>query len=301
MAGPIALLLAASVLHGYVVRHAMGETQFSAAPRNVVVLTNEGTEAMLALGLTPAGAVRSWGGQPFYPHIEKRMRGVAVVGDEEHVDLRAIAALHPDAILGNELRQRELYPALSGIAPTVFSKTLRGEWQRNFRLYAEALGRAKEAERVLTAWRRRVAGTRQRLGHRLALRVAVLRFMADRTRLYHEQTFSGSVLREVGFTRTRFRRSGESFEEITLDRLPELDGDVLFYFTYEEGDGRASRREGEWTKDPRWKALRAVRGGRAFKVDDGTWNTAGGIIAAERMLDDLVRLVGSGEPRKLRR
>jgi iron complex transport system substrate-binding protein len=44
-----------------------------------------------------------------------------------------------------------------------------------------------------------------------------------------------------------------------------------------------------------------VRDGRAFAVNDGIWNTAGGILAAERMLDDLVRLVGGGEPGKLRR
>jgi iron complex transport system substrate-binding protein len=267
-----------------------------AQPRRVVVLTNEGTEAVLALGLTPVGAVRSWGGRPFYPHIEKAMRGVTVVGDEDHVDPAAVAALHPDLILGNELRQRAVHASLSAIAPTVFSETLRGQWQRNFRLYAEALGRARRGEEVLAAWRRRVAATRRRLGDRLNQRVAVVRFMADRTRVYHEESFSGSILREVGFARAPFRRSSESFEDIALDRLPELDADVLFYFTYEEGDGRATRREEEWTSDARWMGLRAVRAGRAFEVDDGIWNTAGGILAAERVLDDLVRLFSRRPP-----
>jgi iron complex transport system substrate-binding protein len=267
-----------------------------AQPRRVVVLTNEGTEAVLALGLTPVGAVRSWGGRRFYPHIAKAMRGVRVVGDEEHLDLSAIAALRPDLILGNALRQRALYAPLSAIAPTVFSETLRGEWERNFRLYADALGRARRGEQVLAAWRRRVAATRRRLGDRLGARVAVLRFMADRTRVYHEESFSGSILREVGFARAPFRHSSESFEDIALDRLPELDGDVLVYFTYEEGDGRATRREEEWTSDPRWRALRAVSEGRAFKVDDAIWNTAGGIFAAELVLDDLVRLFSRRPP-----
>jgi iron complex transport system substrate-binding protein len=120
--------------------------------------------------------------------------------------------------------------------------------------------------------------------------------MADRTRVYHEESFSGSILREVGCARAPFRRASDSFEEIGLDRLGELDGDVLFYFTYEEGDGRASRREEEWTSDPRWKALRAVSEGRAFKVDDAIWNTAGGIFAAERVLADLVRFLSRRPP-----
>ena len=35
----------------YKVTHAMGETEIKGTPKNIVVLTNEGTEAVLALGL----------------------------------------------------------------------------------------------------------------------------------------------------------------------------------------------------------------------------------------------------------
>jgi iron complex transport system substrate-binding protein len=66
-----------------------------------------------------------------------------------------------------------------------------------------------------------------------------------------------------------------------------MDGDILFYFTYETGDGQASQAEKEWTNDPLWKNLSVVKKGQAHKVDDVIWNTAGGIKAANLMLDDL--------------
>ncbi|GJM75151.1 hypothetical protein HMSSN036_73670 [Paenibacillus macerans] len=38
------------------VKHAMGETKIEGTPKRIVVLTNEGTEALLALGVKPIGA-----------------------------------------------------------------------------------------------------------------------------------------------------------------------------------------------------------------------------------------------------
>src|SRR5690606_27893160 len=43
-----------------VVKHAMGETEIKGTPQKVVVLTNEGTEALLALGVKPIGDVRTY-------------------------------------------------------------------------------------------------------------------------------------------------------------------------------------------------------------------------------------------------
>ncbi|WP_228037819.1 hypothetical protein [Nodosilinea sp. LEGE 06152] len=47
------------------VGHAMGSTAVPSRPQRVVVLTNEATDMVLALGLTPVGAVKSWSGEPY--------------------------------------------------------------------------------------------------------------------------------------------------------------------------------------------------------------------------------------------
>lgn len=91
----------------YTIEHAMGTTKLDKAPEKVVILTNEGTEALLSMGVTPVGAVQSWTGDPWYDHIADDMKDVQVVGTESEVNVEAIAALQPDLIIGNKMRQEK--------------------------------------------------------------------------------------------------------------------------------------------------------------------------------------------------
>ena len=276
----------------YVVKHAMGETPIKAAPQRVVVLTNEGTEAVLALGIKPVGAVKSWIGDPYYDHIKAEMEGVTVVGDEHQPNLEAIAALKPDLILGNKMRQEKVYQQLSAIAPTVFSAELRGEWKNNFKLYAEALNKKAEGDKIMADWDKRVAEIKQKAGDKLNTKISIVRFMAGKTRIYYKQTFSGIILQELGFARPDAQNVDDFAAEITKERIPEMEGDILFYFSYETGDGGATKVEQEWTQDPLFKNLNVVKNNKAFKVDDVIWNTAGGVKAANLFLDDLQKHLG---------
>ncbi|HEY8416169.1 MAG TPA: iron-siderophore ABC transporter substrate-binding protein, partial [Thermaerobacter sp.] len=177
---------------GYVVRHAMGETRIPRTPQRIVVLTNEATEALLALGIKPVGAVNSWVGDPWYDHIADRMEGVQPLGMENQPNLEAIAALQPDLILGTKMRHEKIYPQLSQIAPTVFSETIRGRWQENFMLWAEAVNRKAEGERLLQEWNRRLEEFRKKAGDKLNLQVSLVRFMPGHVRILYKDTFAGS-------------------------------------------------------------------------------------------------------------
>ncbi len=77
---------------------------------------------------------------------------------------------------------------------------------------------------------------------------------------------------------------------ITKEQIPNMDGDYLFYFTSDkdadknnEGNSLAK----EWTEDPLFKQLQASKNNKVFQVDEVIWNTAGGIKAANLMLDDI--------------
>lgn len=271
------------------VTHAMGEAEIKGNPVRIVVLTNEGTEALLALGIKPVGAVKSWTGDPWYDHIKADMEGVTVVGEESQPNMELIAGLKPDLIIGNKLRQEEVYEQLKAIAPTVFSETLRGAWQSNFKLYAEAVGKAEEGDKIIAAYDARTADFKGKAGDKLNQKVSVVRFMAGKTRIYLEDTFTGIAFSKLGITRPD-SQSGykDTFvEEITKERIPEVDADMLFYFTYETGDGKGNQMQEEMLKDPLWQSLNVVKNNKAIQVDDAIWNTAGGVIAANLMLDEL--------------
>jgi iron complex transport system substrate-binding protein len=274
------------------VTHAMGTTEVPDDPQRVVILTNEGTEALLAVGVTPVGAVRSWLGDPWYDHIAAEMADVTVVGEESAVNLELIASLQPDLIIGNKTRQEKVYEQLSAIAPTVMSERLRGDWQINFALYTEAVGKQAEGEAAIAAYNERIAAIAEQLGDTVSEEISLARFMAAQTRMYYKDTFAGIILDQIGFARPATQDKPEFADEITKERIPELEGDRLFYYVYETGDGAAEAVASEWTSDPLWQNLEVVKAGKAHPVSDAIWNTAGGIIAANLMLDDIEDIYG---------
>lgn len=283
----------------YTVTHAMGETELKTTPKRVVVLTNEGTEALLALGIKPVGAVQSWLGDPWYEHIAADMEGVEVVGTESEVSLEKIAALKPDLIIGNKIRQEAVYEQLKGIAPTIFAETLRGDWKENFNLYAKAVNAEEKGKTVLTDYDQKVEDLKGKLGDKTNQEISVVRFMAGITRIYYTDSFSGVIFDQLGFKRTEKQASlfnednklGNLAIEVGKESIPDMDADILFYFTYApQGDKEATATEEEWTKDGLWNNLSVVKNGNAHKVEDAVWNTAGGVLAANLVLDEIAAI-----------
>ena len=271
------------------VEHAMGKTEVPANPKRVVILTNEGTEALLELGVKPVGAVKSWTGDPWYPHIKDKMKDVKVVGDEGQVNVETIASLKPDLIIGNKMRHEKVYEQLKAIAPTVFSETLRGEWKDNFKFYAKALNKEKEGQKVLADYDKRMKDLKTKLGDKVNQEISMVRFMPGDVRIYHGDTFSGVILKELGFKRPGDQNKDDFAERnVSKERISAMDGDVLFYFTFDKGnDKKGSELEKEYINDPLFKNLNAVKNNKAYKVDDVIWNTAGGVMAANLLLDDI--------------
>jgi iron complex transport system substrate-binding protein len=272
----------------YTVEHAMGSTTLEKAPEKVVILTNEGTEALLALGVTPVGAVQSWTGDPWYDHIANELKDTEVVGLESEVNVEAIAALQPDLIIGNKMRQEEIYEQLNAIAPTIFAEDLRGNWKNNFELYAKALNKEEEGKEIIGTYDTRIADLKEQLGDKLNMKVSMVRFIAGDVRIYQKDSFSGVILDQLGFARPESQDVDEfAIKGATKEQIPLMDGDILFYFTYETGDNAASELEKEWLEDPLFKNLEVAKNGQVHKVDDVIWNTAGGVKAANLMLDDI--------------
>lgn len=72
------------------------------------------------------------------------------------------------------------------------------------------------------------------------------------------------------------------------ESIPDMDGDRIVHFTYDAGDGEAEAA----LEDPLWQSLSAVKEDRVHAVDDAVWNTAGGVLAARLMREDVARIYG---------
>lgn len=279
------------------VQHAMGTTKVPCAPKKVVTLGQGQTDSVLALGSTPVGVVEPWT-DDWYEYLPDEVEDAEVVGTEIEPDLEKIAALQPDLILGSKLRHEALYDKLSEIAPTVYSETIGVTWKENVSLWAEALCTPEVGDKVIADYEARAdqLGKDLEEAGKADLEISVIRFMPDQVRIYLTG-FPGSVLRDVGLQRPEPQRvkdweKSEQLIEISEERIPDMDGDLIFQMVSSEhyaqqGNQTVDEQIERWTKTDLWKNLSAVEQDDVVIVDESHWNLGGGIGSANAMLDDL--------------
>jgi iron complex transport system substrate-binding protein len=137
-----------------------------------------------------------------------------------------------------------------------------------------------------------VQEVRTALGDATEEEVSLIRFLPGQIRIYQLDSFSGVLLRDLGFKRPEIQNV-EAFAIMTgKESIPDMDGDRIFHFTWDTGDGEGDALTEDVLGDPLWRSLSAVQAGRVHAVSDAIWNTAGGILAAELMLADIARIYG---------
>ncbi|WP_336028961.1 ABC transporter substrate-binding protein [Geodermatophilus sp. FMUSA9-8] len=273
------------------VAHAAGTTEVTGSPERVVVLDTGELDAVLALGVTPVGAVRTDVSDELPGFVSEAgvdPADIAAVGTIAEPDLEAIAALEPDLILSNSVRHADLYDQLAQVAPTVFAEAIGESWQENLLLAGEALDREEQARDLLEEFAARAEEVGGRYGDPAQTEVSVARFL-DGTliRLYGEGSFIGSVLAEVGFARPELQRTSETFVEVSPEQVTSADGDLLFYGAYGADGATAAE---QVTAGPLWASIPAVAEDRAVAVDDDRWFLGLGPLGAGLVLDDLEEL-----------
>jgi len=280
------------------IEHALGKTEVPANPERVITLTNESTDHVLALGVKPVGAVRSWLGDPYYNYIEDELQGVPTVGEELSPNLEKILELNPDLIIGNKTRHGSIYSQLSSIAPTVVSESLGDDWKENIHLYGSALNLQSKVERLMSSWKERIKDFRAQIGagpssegkNCLKQEVSLVRFLPGAVRIHHKDHFAGRILEEIGFRRPPSQQKDKFATEVSYEQIPLMDGDIMFYMTFENADGEVSQAVKKWMSHPLWQKLDVVQEGDVYKVKDVYWNTGAGFQAANKMLDSLYRI-----------
>lgn len=274
---------------------AMGEVTVPAEPQRVVVLDTDSLDSAVTLGVTPVGAAVGDVGAPFSTYLpEEDLEGLTEVGVVWEPNVEAVAALEPDVILGSKVRHEAVYEQLSAIAPTVFTETTGPEWRENFELHAQALGKEEEAEQVAADFDARVDEVVEAIGGQETVAgttVGFTRFIEGApTRLYLDDTFVGSLFKELGVGRpANLEPTGFSLD-VSPEQIDQANADVIFYSTY--GDPKAAK-ETEITEGPLWQELDAVKAGKVYRVDDNLWMLGIGYSGAELVLDQIEESLGS--------
>ncbi|MBG9911890.1 ABC transporter substrate-binding protein [Bacillus xiamenensis] len=276
------------------VESAIGSTEIKGSPKRVVTLYQGATDAAVAMGIKPVGVVESWLETPTYKYLRDDLKGVKIVGQETQPNLEEIEKLKPDLIIASKVRHEQIFDQLKEIAPTVATETVF-TFKDTVKLMGEALNKQDKSKELLTKWDDRVADFKEKAKKNIKnwpMNVAVVNFRADHARIY-QTGFAGSILTELGFEGPKNVKDKKQ-DIVTLtdkESIPQMNADVIYYFM-DDQDKSVKKAYKEWTSHPLWKQLDAVKAKQVHKVDEITWNMAGGIIAANMMLDDIYDRLG---------
>jgi iron complex transport system substrate-binding protein len=268
--------------------------QVRADPQRIVVLSGDQLDALCALGLQsrivaaalPDGA----SSQPSYlGTVVHRLPGV---GTRSVPDLTAIAAAKPDLILGSQALTPQLYPALTAIAPTVFTAAPGTAWEDNLRGVGAATGRAGAAGSLIDDFTTMAhdTGAAHDAAHYQA---SVVQFTENTIRVYGSDNFPATVLTAVGvdrpasqrFTDKPYVEMGSTDAELSGGAdFSAADADIVYVsFASPSAKDRAPT-----VLDSRpWRKLSANRDNRVFVVNNEVWQTGDSVVAARGIVEDL--------------
>ncbi|MFC7648315.1 ABC transporter substrate-binding protein [Streptosporangium lutulentum] len=270
----------------------MGETVIPTRPMRVVALDQSFVDGVLTLETDVVGYTT-------YRSIEEKLpdylsavidhaKDAKSVGTLEQPSLEQIVALKPDLIVSAKVRHEALYDKLSQIAPTVFSETTGAIWKENLRLMGQALGKEDLAEQKIKAYQDRAAaiGASIKAKDGKMPTVSIVRFAGEPTvRLYVENSYSGLVLKDVGFPRPEDQPTvtDSILVEVSQENISQLDAEHIFVAAYD--DPTVGPIKEKFEANPLWGKLKGVK----HDVSDVTWMTAVGIQGAHSILDDLAK------------
>ena len=276
------------------VRHAAGSTVVRAEPQKIVVLSGDQLDALCALGLqsriVAAALPNGSDSQPSY--LGTVVHDLPAVGTRSSPNLEAIRAARPDLILGSEGLTPDAYPALSAIAPTVFTGPPGAAWEDTLRTVGAATWRADAANGLVDDFTA-AAGKTGADNDAAHFQASVVQFTDKTMRVFGPASFPGSVLAVVGVDRPAAQRfTDKPYIEVgttteDLKNSPDLsiaDGDIV-YVSF--ASPAAKDRAGEVLDSDAWKKLSANKDNRVFVVNNEVWQTGEGIVAARGMLADL--------------
>lgn len=272
------------------VKHALGETVIHGQPKRVVSLFQGATDTLVALGAEPIGVVESWAQKPMYSYLRPKLKNVTYVGLETQPSLEDIALLKPDLIIASRYRSEKIYGILSQIAPTIALEEVY-DFRRTLKITGKALGREDKANQLLTDWQKRIIETRHNLqthfGKDWPQKISLLDFRSDHVRLYTPNSFSGSILSDLGFKWTTVVEDNQWAPQklVSKESIPLIDADM--YFVLMKDDPSIKKNYQSWSQHLLWQRTKAAKTNHIYQVDNIYWSLAGGIISANHMLDEV--------------
>jgi iron complex transport system substrate-binding protein len=276
------------------VQHLLGSTCIPRNPQRVVTLNS--LENTWALNIRPVASTYV-AGFPIPKYLQGKVDRVESVGDYNKPNIEKILRLKPDLIIsGSELKG--IYKQLSYIAPTVVLDTSfpGPSWRDSLEELARILGKEELSKQLIDKYWQRVEKLKQALdisagspkeNRRKTMEVSIANTSSEYgIWSYGEKHYSGSVLKDIGLQRPKSQRGGFFYiENISKEKISDIDGDVLFFVSWERKDDKKTLNK--LKQSPLWSQLKVVQKNKVYLA--GMHWHSNDVFAINAILDDLYK------------
>ena len=282
----VVLAVIASYSAAATVQDSKGEFTIDYEPQRIVVLEFSFVDALAAVGISPVGIADDKDKDRILPQVRDIFGDWTSVGTRSQPSLEVIASLTPDLIIADISRHEAVYEDLQKIAPTLILPSRRETYEENLQaavVVGTAIGKQEEIEARLAQHRQKMNDYAAQLPGHARVQFGVAR--DDLLSLHSENAYAGGVLKTLGFENPKVSEDGAAYVSTGLEQLLAINADYLI-FGYYSNPSIVHK----WHAEPLWSLLKAVQDDHVYEVNANTWSRARGMMAAETMAQDLVRI-----------
>ncbi|EJW14495.1 MULTISPECIES: ABC transporter substrate-binding protein [Paenibacillus] len=280
------------------IKHELGMTEVKGSPKRVVVLEFSFVDALASLDLKPVGIADDGNKDRILKTLADKIGDYTSVGTRKQPSLEVISSLQPDLIIADWKRHKAIYEDLKQIAPTIVLKSLEASYEDNlasFQTIADALNMSEEGKQRLEQHKDKINALKAQVppsDEKQTVMSAALR--KESFKAHTSSSYDGAVLEKVSLMNA-IQDPKEPYAELTLEQLLNINPDILFLM---KTDGEQTIVD-EWSVNPLWQELKAVKNKKVIEVDRNLWTRWRGIVAGELMMEEAIsKLYGSGKVEK---
>ncbi|MDT2047036.1 Fe(3+) dicitrate ABC transporter substrate-binding protein [Priestia flexa] len=267
-------------------KHELGETDVSKEPKKVVALELSFVDALEGLGMQPVGIADD----NKKDMIEKLVDGkvdYTSVGTRQQPNLEVISSLQPDLIIADVQRHKAIYKELQQIAPTIELKSRESTYEENiesFETISKAVGKEDVANKRLQEHEQTIQELKDTLKEEAGQTVLPAVVRDTSFQAHTSSSYDGEFLEKLGLKNAV--ESEEAYAEMNLEQLSDINPGILIL-----ANNEGKLITDEWKNNPLWKDLDAVKNDKVFVVDRDLWTRFRGVISAEAIGKDTVKLL----------
>lgn len=280
------LLVLTSQAFAATVQDEQGSFTLEKTPQRIVVLELSFADALAAVNVSPVGIADDNDPSRILSDVSAHFTTWQSVGTRAQPSLEAISALKPDLIIADSSRHAGIYKALQAIAPVLLLKSRNETYAENLQsaaIIGKVVGKENEMRQRLALHHQRMQTFATQLPKGANVVFGTSR--EQQFNLHSRDSYTGSVLTALGLTLPAAVNDAP-MTAVGLEQLLAINPEWLIVAHY-----RQQSIVRTWQQDPLWQVMQAAQKQQIAQVDSNTWARMRGIFAAERIGEEIVKII----------